>query len=183
MLPAMLVALLVMCVASTAFAGIDPPIKDKWGSFSGRWPVTVQIVDCKRLNLRTTPSLAGNWNIAAYPPRGTTMKATGRVENFIQVEWNGRTLYGYAAYLVPINDVPVYEPPVVVQPPIIVLPPVYYPVFPATPIQPPQYPSSPWPQPPAYRPGQSYPPTTGYPAWPTNPYNPWRPPVWSGRPR
>ncbi|MDR1598698.1 MAG: hypothetical protein LBS11_02315 [Oscillospiraceae bacterium] len=160
---ALLTATLMVGVIPAAADGIDPPIKEKWGYFSGRWPVTVEITDCKRLNLRTTPSLSGNWNIAAYPPRGTTMTATGRVEDFIQVLWNGRTLYGYAAYLKPINDVPIVtqQPPVVVQPPVIVKPPVV--------VQPPVYY-----YPPTYQnPDQTWPQQPVYPTYPYRPYNPW----------
>ncbi|GHU65963.1 hypothetical protein FACS1894184_02850 [Clostridia bacterium] len=181
-----LVNSLFLISAAPALAdGIDPPISAKWGSFSGRFPVTVMITDCKRLNLRSSPALAGSWNIVAYPARGTELTATGRSGDFIQVQWQGKTLYGYAAYLTPINDTPLpVKPPITTYPPWELIPimPTVPPLRPVTPVVPPIITIPSWPGYPSFPSYPTYPSFPGYPGnWPGNghpgqwPGSPWGP--------
>ncbi|MDR1262133.1 MAG: hypothetical protein LBK46_01435 [Oscillospiraceae bacterium] len=129
---ALLIALIVLCVTP---AMAEPSISSKWGAFYGPWPVTVVITDCKRLNLRSTPQLGVSWNVVAYPPQGTQLTAVGREGNFVVLQYNGQTVYGYAAYLSPVKALP--QPTPQPQPPVVVVP--WRPITPTVPVYPPYY--------------------------------------------
>ena len=101
---AVLFATALSAFAEESSGAKDPSFSKKWGKYAGGFPVTGVVTDCKRLNLRYSTSLSGTDNIATTVYNGAQLTVLGLTGKFVKVEWDGKILYAYGSYVMPVES-------------------------------------------------------------------------------